>query len=154
MKASLLLALHLQMTRQQLYIHYKPLTIRALILTTMHLHITNSCAVRIKHHIHYPIFMACTGAVVISVMSDPYTFWTQVNYQAISPTYSLGMRLACKCIIERINKKLLECKRGWFIETSWKLVTGRSATKDFKIKPKGIVIGKIYPLVKLWHVIA
>ena len=57
-----------------IYPLYKPLTIRALMLTTMHLHITNSCAVRIKHHIHYPIFMACTGAVVISVMSDPYTF--------------------------------------------------------------------------------
>ena len=38
---------------------------------------------------HYPIFMACTGAAVIFLTSHPYTVWTQVSYQAVSPTNGL-----------------------------------------------------------------
>ena len=56
-------------------------------------HITNSDVATIKYHMHYPIFMACTGAAGISLKSYPYTVWTQVSYQGVSALNNLGMRL-------------------------------------------------------------
>ena len=50
---------------------------------TMLLHITDSHVATIKHHMHYPIFMACTGGAVIFVTSNPYTVWTSVSHQAV-----------------------------------------------------------------------
>ena len=46
---------------------------RVLLATITCLHITNSIVAMIKYHIHYPIFMACTGGAVISLISYPYT---------------------------------------------------------------------------------
>ena len=37
--------------------------------------------------------IACTGAAVIFMMSYPYTVWTWVGYQTVSPMDGLGMRL-------------------------------------------------------------
>ena len=48
----------------------------------------------VKYHMHYPIFMACTGAAVIFLTSYPYTVRTRVNCQAVSPMNGLGTRLA------------------------------------------------------------
>ena len=59
----------------------------------MLLHIMNSHMAIIKYHMHYPIFMACTGAAVIFMTSNPYTVWTSVTYQAVSPTNNLAMWL-------------------------------------------------------------
>ena len=56
-------------------------------------YITNSHVVTIKYHMHYPIFMACMGGAVISLMSYPYTVCTRVSCQAVSPTNGLGTRL-------------------------------------------------------------
>ena len=66
---------------------------RVLLATTTPLHITNSHVATIKYHMHYPIFMACTGGAVIFLTSYPYTAWTQVSCQAVSPTNGLGTRL-------------------------------------------------------------
>ena len=66
---------------------------RVLLATTTRLHITNSHVVTIKYHMHYPIFMACTGGAVISLTSYPYTVCTRVSCQAVSPTNGLGTRL-------------------------------------------------------------
>ena len=61
--------------------------------TTTRLHIMNSHVASIKYHMHYPIFMACTGAAVMFLTSYPYTVWTRVSCQAVSPTNGLGTRL-------------------------------------------------------------
>ena len=57
------------------YFVYKVLTnrIRALIRAAGYIGITNSHVATIKYHMHYPIFMACTGGAVISLTSYPYT---------------------------------------------------------------------------------
>ena len=47
----------------------------------------------IKYHMYYPIFMACMEWSCNLRISYPYTVWTWVSYQAISPTNVLGMRL-------------------------------------------------------------
>ena len=65
-------------------IHYKPVMSRSATITL--LHITNSHKAMIKNHMHYPMFMACTGAAVISLTSHLYT-------KALSPTNGLGTRL-------------------------------------------------------------
>ena len=66
---------------------------RVLLATTMRLHNANSHVATIKYHMHYPIFMACTGGAVISLTSYPYTVWTRVSCQAVSPMNGLGTRL-------------------------------------------------------------
>ena len=52
----------LQMTSKIATVQYKPVTSLA----------GNSHVATIKYHMHYPIFMACTGAAVISLTSYPY----------------------------------------------------------------------------------
>jgi len=55
----------------------------------------------IKYHMHYPIFMAWTGAAVISLTSYLYTVWTQVCCQAI---LLLGMRLGRNWLIREMRE--------------------------------------------------
>ena len=50
-------------------IQYKPIT--SLAGNNTLAHYEQSCG--FKYHMHYPIFMACTGAAVIFLTSYPYT---------------------------------------------------------------------------------
>ena len=89
-RASLLQAVRLRlMTRRQ----PSNISLQRVLLATTCLHITNSHVAMIKYHMHYPIFVAHTGGAVISLTSYPYTVWTRVSCQAVSPTNGLGTRL-------------------------------------------------------------
>ena len=77
----------------------------------------------IKYHMHYPIFMPCTSAAVISLKSYLCTVWTQVSCQAISPTNGLGTRLVQ--LRNRSNVERCGGKRGYCVCTfvsKWILV--------------------------------
>ena len=95
----------------------------------MNLLITNSHMTSIKYHMHYPIFMDCTGAAVVFLMSYPYTVWTRVSCQAVSSTNGLGTRLYTHTQIRMNTHKyhqytitLAQNKREILIQTSPVLV--------------------------------
>ena len=85
---NLLQVVCLQMTSKTATIQYKPVTSLASNNNAL-THYEQSCG----YDRIYPIFRACMRALVISLTSYPYTVWTQVSCQAVSPTNSLGTRL-------------------------------------------------------------
>ena len=87
-------------------IQYKP------VMSVADNNITNSHKTTIKYHMHYPIFTACTGGVVISLTSYPYTVWPWVSCQAVSPMNGLGTRLIYTRLMQANTPGQTHCSKG------------------------------------------